>query len=150
MKRKTPESTPQSTPHSTPQSEGKRPLRLLIADDNPGARAGLCALLESVGGSDGEMEVLEASNGQDAVTVVEEAKPDVVLLDVQMPKLSGVEVTRIIKARWPAIRVIVLTMHRMHRAAALAAGADLFLLKGCPAEQLLTAISSQPSTGDRE
>lgn len=134
----------------TPQSEKERPLRLLIADDNPAARAALRALLESVAEDDRRMELLEAKDGQAALELAAAEQPDVALLDVEMPRRNGVEVTRLVKAQWPAMRVIVLTMHRRHETAALAAGADLFLLKGCPAEQLLAAIFSQPPTGDRK
>lgn len=121
-------------------SKRQRPLRLLLADDNRTARAGLRALLESVAWDGNDFEIIEAEDGAQAVEIIEKRKPDVVLIDVQMPRLNGIEATRIIKARWPAIRVIVLTMYRTHQADALAAGADRFLLKGSPPELLLTAI----------
>lgn len=121
-------------------SKRQWPLRLLLADDNRTARAGLRALLESVAWDGNDFEIVEAEDGAQAVEIIEKRKPDVVLIDVQMPRLNGIEATRIIKARWPAIRVIVLTMYRTHQADALAAGADRFLLKGSPPELLLTAI----------
>jgi DNA-binding NarL/FixJ family response regulator len=58
-----------------------------------------------------------------------------------MPVMDGLEATRLIKRRWPEIRVVVLTMHDLHRADAADAGADAFLIKGCPTEQLLDGIS---------
>jgi CheY-like chemotaxis protein len=61
-------------------------------------------------------------------------------MDAKMPVLDGLEATRLIKAEWPAVKVIVLTIHAALEAEALAAGADAFLVKGCPAGELLAAI----------
>ncbi len=72
--------------------------------------------------------------------LVAECGPDLVLMDSKMPVLDGVEATRLIKERWPEVKVIVLTIHASHQTNALAAGADAFLIKGCPAEELLEAI----------
>jgi DNA-binding NarL/FixJ family response regulator len=74
------------------------------------------------------------------VQLVERYRPDVVLMDVRMPGMDGVEATRLIKTGWPQVNVIVLTMYADRRAEALAAGADAVLLKGCPTEALLAAI----------
>jgi DNA-binding NarL/FixJ family response regulator len=82
----------------------------------------------------------EAADGQQAVQMVAECRPDVVLMDAQMPVIDGLEATRLIKDRWPGVKVIVLTMYPMYRAKALAVGADVFLIKGCPPEDLLQAI----------
>jgi DNA-binding NarL/FixJ family response regulator len=82
----------------------------------------------------------EAADGQEAVHLVEECRPDVVLMDAKMPMLDGVEATWLIKEGWPEVKVIVLTIHASYRADALAAGADAFLVKGCPAEELMRAI----------
>ena len=122
------------------KSGGQRALLLLIADDNRTARAGLRALLESVAWDGNDFEIVETDDGAQAVEIIEKRKPDLVLIDVQMPRLNGIEATRIIKTRWPTIRVIVLTMYRIHQADALAAGADAFLLKGSPPDRLLDAI----------
>ena len=99
-----------------------------------------------------------AANGVEAVQLVEKCQPDVALMDIPMPVLAlpaldgrpgsgaegmdGLEAIRLIKSRWPQVRIVVLTMYTAHRAAALAAGADAFLLKGCPAQDLLEAIVS--------
>ncbi len=115
------------------------PIRLLIADDNAATRAATIALLET---SPRPATISEASNGQEAVRLAETLQPDVILMDVQMPLLNGIEATRRIKQCWPAIRVIVLTMYLTYRAAALAAGADAFLLKGGSTDGLLTAVFS--------
>lgn len=84
--------------------------------------------------------VAEADNGVDAVDRVETLLPDVVLIDVRMPMLDGLEATRRIKGRWPQVRVVVLTLYETYHAAALAAGADTFLLKGCATADLLDVI----------
>jgi DNA-binding NarL/FixJ family response regulator len=88
----------------------------------------------------------DAGTGQEAVQLVEERRPDVILMDVQMPGLDGLEATRIIKNRWPQVKVVVLTMHGSYRIDALAAGADAFLLKGCSDQDLLAAILDDVET----
>lgn len=125
-------------------------VRLLIVDDAPRSRAGLRALLttlglsvlqESQGEAGPQVEVVgEAVNGQDALRLVEERRPDLVLMDARMPVMDGLEATQLIKDRWPEIKVVVLTMYPAYRAEALAAGADAVLVKGCPPEKLLEAI----------
>ncbi len=118
-------------------SKPVRRIRVLIADDRLWARAGLRALLSTRA----EVEVVgEANNGREALGLAEEQRPDVVLLDAQMPVMDGLETTRLIKARWPETRVIVLTMHAAYRSQALAEGADRFLVKGGPTTQLFEAI----------
>ena len=82
----------------------------------------------------------EAADGQEAVRLVEQRRPDVVLMDARMPVMDGLEATRLIKNRWPEVRVVVLTMYSAYRAQAMAAGADAFLVKGCPPEELLEAM----------
>ena len=110
---------------------------VLIADDRPASLNGLRALLATQPTID---IVGEASDGQEAIQLVEHCQPDVVLMDVRMPVISGLEATRIIKDHWPEVKIIVLTMYPSHQAEALAAGADVFLVKGCAAEDLLQAI----------
>jgi DNA-binding NarL/FixJ family response regulator len=111
--------------------------RVLIADDRARTRDGLRALLAT---ARGVKVVGEAGDGREAVRLVEGFCPSVVLMDIKMPVMDGLEATRLIKGRWPEVRVIVLTVHTSYRARALAAGADAFLVKGCPAEELLAAI----------
>ncbi len=118
----------------------RKSLRLLIVDDNVFARSGMKALLETVPPDEGELILFEAANGQEALQQIETARPDVVLMDVKMPLLNGIEATRLIKQRWPDTKVVILTMYAAHQSDALAAGADRFLLKGSSPEALFTAI----------
>ena len=114
-----------------------QPTRVLIADDSAHARDGLRALLATWP----EIAVVgEAANGQDAVRLVAEYRPDIVLMDLHMPVLDGVQATQLIKQQWPAVTVVVLTMYAVEQSAALAAGADAFLIKGSAPERLLSAI----------
>jgi len=112
-------------------------VRVLIADDRSRSRRGLRALLSTHAG----IEVVgEAENGKEALRLVEECRPDAVLLDAKMPAMDGLTATRLIKERWPEVRVVVLTMYGARRADAEAAGADAFLVKGCLTDELLGAI----------
>jgi two-component system secretion response regulator SsrB len=88
-----------------------------------------------------EIEVTgEATSGREVLQLVQACQPDVVVMDVQMPVLNGLIATQIIKRQWPEIRVVVLTSYAGHRAAALAAGADAFVLKGCSTVDLIEAL----------
>ena len=118
--------------------------RVLIADDRPHSRRGLRAVLNL------RPEIVivgEAMDGEEAVRLVAALRPHVVLMDAKMPQMDGVEATRLIKERWPEIRVVLLTVHAGYRAEALAAGADAFLIKGCSREELLGAIIDQQWEG---
>jgi len=118
----------------------EQPTQVLVADDRPQSRKGLKALLATWP----EVKVVgEASNGQEAVRHVEEFHPEVVLMDAMMPVMDGLEATKLIKDRWPDVKVIVLTIHASYRDDVFAAGADAFLIKGCPVADLLSAILDQ-------
>jgi DNA-binding NarL/FixJ family response regulator len=119
------------------------PLRLLIADDHPAFRAGLRLLLESL--SDFEVDVVgEAENGEQALAAAIELSPDVIVMDLQMPGLGGIETTRRVVAAAPHVRVLVLTMFEDESSvfAALRAGAHGYVLKGAGQEQLARAIQA--------
>ena len=112
-------------------------IRVLIADDHSRSRNSLRALLSTWA----EVEVIgEAANGQEAVRRVGEWQPDVVLMDARMPLMDGFEATRLIKNRWPKVKIIMLTLYTGYQTEALAAGVDAFLVKGCPDEKLIATI----------
>jgi len=136
-------------------------VRLLIADDQPRGRQSLEALLtaqrwHTLNHAEIAIEIVgEADDGQQAVDQVQALRPDVVMLDLPSPiktnrpitsgpQLDGLATIRAIKGRWPAVRVVVLTMYATDRSAALLAGADAFLLKGCPTGELLDAMMAIP------
>jgi DNA-binding NarL/FixJ family response regulator len=120
------------------------PIRVLIADDHPLFRDGLSALVND--GSDTELAGT-ATSGAEAVSLARETQPDVVVMDVNMPGLNGIEATRRIVADSPHIAVLVLTMFDDDNSifAALRAGARGYLLKGADREQIRTAIHAAAS-----
>jgi DNA-binding NarL/FixJ family response regulator len=121
-----------------------RPLNILIVDDQPRARNSVRALLSTWSRV---LEIREAGNGREALRLVEELPPDLVLMDVRMPEVNGLEATRQIKARWPQVKVIVLSMYIEHRDEALAAGADAFVGKGEASDALLGIVAALVEKG---
>jgi NarL family two-component system response regulator LiaR len=120
------------------------PIRILIVDDQPRARKSLRALL-STWSQVGKMD--EANNGREAVELVREGQPDVVLMDVRMPEIDGLKATVQIKALWPQVRVVVLSMYAEYQGEALAAGADAFVGKGEAPDRLLDLLSALVQKG---
>jgi DNA-binding NarL/FixJ family response regulator len=114
-------------------------VQILIVDDQPRARQSVRALLSTWPPAG---DVREAADGQEAVRLVAKRQPDVLLMDVRMPQMDGLQATRIIKSRWPGVKVIVLTLYGEYEAEALAAGADAFIGKGEPPDRLLAALSA--------
>lgn len=114
-------------------------VKVLVVDDHRVVRAGLVALLQQ---QPGLTVVGEAGNGEEAVTQALALQPDVVLMDMQMPVLNGVDATRQIKAARPQIEVLVLTTYDDDALiwGGLQAGAKGYLLKDAPPEELLRAI----------
>jgi DNA-binding NarL/FixJ family response regulator len=112
-------------------------VRILIVDDQRSTRQGLKALLSLFPDVD---IVGEAGDGKQALDMVAEHRPHVVLMDLKMPLMSGLEATKQIKKQWPEVKIIALTMYPGYRSEALAAGADAFLLKGSPTQALRNAI----------
>lgn len=122
------------------------PLRVLLADDHAIVRKGIREFLEE----DGEVTVVaEASGGAEAVRLAGEYRPAVVVLDVQMPGVNGIEATRQIKAAYPEIRVLILTAYDEdpYVFALLRAGADGYVLKNSDPDDLVRAVKTVASGG---
>ena len=116
-------------------------IRILLADDHKITRQGLRSLLEK----QDDMEVVaEAENGRIAFRLVDELMPDVVIMDVTMPDLNGVEATHQIATKYPDVKVIALSMHSdsLFVTEMLRSGAAGYLLKDCAFEELTRAIRS--------
>ena len=122
-------------------------VHVLIVDHEAHTRQGLQALLAAWP----QIEVVgAAANGEGAVQLVEKYRLDVALTDIPMSAparsgaegMVGLEAIHLIKSQWPQVRIVVLAMYAGHWLAALAAGADAFLLKGYPAQDLLDAIAN--------
>ena len=114
-------------------------MRVMIADDHLIMREGLRALLESHEG----IEVIgEATNGQEAIDQVGSLKPDIILMDISMPVMNGLEATRAIKKANPEVKILILTMHEgeAYFFNILEAGASGYFIKGGSASDLVTAL----------
>jgi len=116
-------------------------IRIIIADDHAVVREGTRTLLER----EDDMEVVgEAEDGKEAVNLIEKLKPDVAILDISMPKLNGIEVTRQIKPRFPSIAILILTSYDNDEYvfALLEAGAAGYLLKDVHGHEIVDAVRS--------
>lgn len=123
------------------------PLKIVFADDHEVVRAGIRRLLSM----DKSLRVLdEANNGRDALELVLYHKPDIALLDIMMPQMSGIEVTRELKAMKVESFIVILTAFEdgSHLEQALSAGADGYLTKDIPAKELISALHTVV-TGER-
>jgi len=117
---------------------GARAVKILIVDDHPIVRSGLRRLLTV----EPEIEVREAANGREALSVFREQQPTLVILDLNLPGVGGLEVLSRLKAIDPDARILVLSMHddQIHVTRALQAGAAGYISKSAPADELLEAI----------
>ena len=122
------------------------PIRLLLGDEQRLMREGLHTLLDM---EPGLQVVGEAANGQEALNAYAASTPDVVLMDVRMPVMDGVEATRQLRARWPAARVIILTTFDDDEYVfeGLRAGAAGYLLKDVPIQERAEAIHAVGAGG---
>ena len=117
------------------------PIRVVLADDHAVVRKGIREFLEEAG----DIQVIaEATTGAEAVALTLEHQPDVAVLDIQMPEMTGIEATRQIKAQAPAVHVLVLTAYDddPYIFAMLQAGASGYVLKTAPSEELVRAVQA--------
>ena len=116
-------------------------IRLMLVDDHDVVRAGLKSYLES---HDGFVVVAEARTGEGAIDKVLEARPEVVIMDISMPEMSGLDATRRLKAIYPECQVLALTVHqdKQYFFEMLAAGATGYITKQAAPEELVAAVRS--------
>jgi DNA-binding NarL/FixJ family response regulator len=114
-------------------------MKIVLADDHALVRSGIRRLLEDVGGFS---VVGEADDGEQAVELVQRELPDIVITDIGMPRMSGLELTAWLKHNLPQVRVVILSMHSAEEyvAEALASGASGYLLKRAAAEEIALAV----------
>lgn len=120
-------------------SQNPDPIRVLLADDHAIVRAGIRQLLEH----SGDIQIVaEASDGEAAQALILQHHPDVAVLDIQMPKASGIEVTRWVRANLPGVGVLILTAYDddPYVMAVLQAGANGYVLKTASPEELIQAV----------
>ncbi len=114
-------------------------ISVLIVEDHPVVRSGIRMLLTE----EGDINVLaEASNGREALTCLETIKPDLLLLDISMPEVNGLEVTQHVREKYPTMPILILTMHEDERYffQLLRAGATGYIVKGAAPNDLVSAV----------
>jgi len=116
-----------------------KPIRLMLVDNHEIVRAGLKSFLES---QDGFQVVAQANSGAQAIERISEAMPDVVVMDISMPEMDGLETTRRLKDCCPDVQVLALTVHadKQYLFQMMAAGASGYITKQAAAEELVTAV----------
>ena len=116
-------------------------IRIVVADDHPMVREGLKVSLES---EDGLTVVADVNNGQEALDAAAELNPDVVMLDISMPVMNGMEACTEFKKRYPDIRILMITMHddREYILKVVQSGAAGYVLKDVAAEELILAVQT--------
>ncbi|UKM64432.1 response regulator transcription factor [Flavobacteriaceae bacterium GSB9] len=121
-------------------------INVILADDHVLVRDGIRALLED---QSGIVVIDEASNGKEALEIVEKNKPNVLIVDIRMPEMNGIEVVGEINKRHKDVKTLVLSMHDSEEyvVKAIEAGADGYLLKGASKEEFLKALNNVASGG---
>lgn len=116
-----------------------KPIRILLAEDHTLVRKGLRSLLE---GEDGLVVIDEAVDGREAVEKASQLQPDIVLMDIAMPGLNGLEATRQLRRRYPKVKVVILTMYadEEYIPQLLKAGACGYVVKQAAPEELIAAV----------
>jgi DNA-binding NarL/FixJ family response regulator len=117
------------------------PVRILLVDDHSVVREGLRLILEAMG----DMTVVgEARDGLDALEKADTLTPDVIIMDIAMPEMNGIEATRLICKRWPTVKVVILSMHHTneHVYRAMQAGARSYLLKESAGAWVVKAVQA--------
>ena len=116
-----------------------KPQRILIVDDNPALREGVKSILSQSPAFD---IVGEAADGVEALNSVDRLHPDLILMDLSMPRMDGITATREIKKKWPVTKVLAFTNHNTpeYLTAAQKAGADGYLLKDSSRDELIQSI----------
>jgi DNA-binding NarL/FixJ family response regulator len=119
--------------------KANKKIKIIIADDHAVVRSGLRLLLESCP----EFVIAgEASDGEEVIEITTAVKPDVIILDISMPKLNGFEAVKILKSRFPSIGVLILTIYDdedyIHQM--IKAGSDAYILKNAEKEEIFTAV----------
>jgi YesN/AraC family two-component response regulator len=130
---------PLPEPAPPPSAASGRRIRILLVDDHKIVREGLASLIRG----EPDLEIVgETGNPAEALEMIASSHPNVVVLDVNLPEMNGIQVTRILKRTRPEVRVVGLSMHGEHDIAAemKEAGASAYLLKGGPATDLIDAI----------
>jgi two-component system NarL family response regulator len=130
-----------TSPRGVPADGAEVKIRVVLVDDHTVVRQGLARLLRE----EPDMEIVgEASDGESAINLIRAVRPDVVLMDISMPRMNGIEATRIVHSELPDVRIIGLSMFEEdERAAAMrAAGATDYLSKSGPAHAVVDVIRS--------
>ena len=121
-------------------------LNIVLVDDHGLVRDGIKALLEE---EQGLTVIDEASNGLEALTVLKKQQPNILIIDIRMPKMNGIELVKEVKKSYPEIKTLVLSMHDSEEyvLSAIDAGADGYLLKGASKEEFLKALNTIATGG---
>ncbi|KAB0491089.1 response regulator [Pseudomonas vancouverensis] len=122
------------------------PIRIALVDDHSLVRDGIKALLAVM--SPLEM-VGEAENGADAIAMVGRCQPDLLLVDISLPDINGLELTRVLRAQYPALKVLVLSMYDNYEyvSESVRSGASGYVLKNAPSREIIAAIEAISSGG---